>query len=124
MQSVVDSEYIINAREIVRQVYVDEKLVDYVLSLVVATRDPSSVGLDDLGNLISYGASPRAGLFLIAASRARAFLNGRGYVTPEDVKQLAPDVLRHRIILTFEAEAQEVTPVEIVQRILDNLEVP
>ena len=120
----VDSEYIINAREIVRQVYVDEKLVDYVLSLVVATRDPSSVGLDDLGNLISYGASPRAGLFLIAASRARAFLNGRGYVTPEDVKQLAPDVLRHRIILTFEAEAQEVTPVEIVQRILDNLEVP
>ena len=124
VQSVVDSEYIINAREIVRQVYVDEKLVDYVLSLVVATRDPSSVGLDDLGNLISYGASPRAGLFLIAAARARAFLNGRGYVTPEDVKQLAPDVLRHRIILTFEAEAQEVTPVEIVQRILDNLEVP
>ena len=124
VQSVVDSEYIINAREIVRQVYVDEKLVDYVLSLVVATRDPSSVGLDDLGNLISYGASPRAGLFLIAAARARAFLNGRGYVTPEDVKQLAPDVLRHRIIMTFEAEAQEVTQVEIVQRILDNLEVP
>ena len=124
VQPVVDSEYIINAREIVQQVYVDEKLVDYVLSLVVATRDPSSVGLDDLGNLISYGASPRAGLFLIAAARARAFLNGRGYVTPEDVKQLAPDVLRHRIILTFEAEAQEVTPVEIVQRILDNLEVP
>ena len=124
VQPVVDSEYIINAREIVRQVYVDEKLVDYVLSLVVATRDPSSVGLDDLGNLISYGASPRAGLFLIAAARARAFLNGRGYVTPEDVKQLAPDVLRHRIIMTFEAEAQEVTQVEIVQRILDNLEVP
>ena len=124
VQPVVDSEYIINAREIVQQVYVDEKLVDYVLSLVVATRDPSSVGLDDLGNLISYGASPRAGLFLIAAARARAFLNGRGYVTPEDVKQLAPDVLRHRIIMTFEAEAQEVTQVEIVQRILDNLEVP
>ena len=124
VQPVVDSEYIINAREIVRQVYVDEKLVDYVLSLVVATRDPSGVGLDELGNLISYGASPRAGLFLIAAARARAFLNGRGYVTPEDVKQLAPDVLRHRIIMTFEAEAQEVTQVEIVQRILDNLEVP
>ena len=124
VQPVVDSEYIINAREIVQQVYVDEKLVDYVLSLVVATRDPSGVGLDELGNLISYGASPRAGLFLIAAARARAFLNGRGYVTPEDVKQLAPDVLRHRIIMTFEAEAQEVTQVEIVQRILDNLEVP
>ena len=104
--------------------YVDEKLVDYVLNIVVATRNPSVVGLDDLRNLISYGASPRAGLFLIAAARARAFLNGRGYVTPEDVKQLAPDVLRHRIIMTFEAEAQEVTPIEIVQRILDNLEVP
>ena len=124
VQPVVDSEYIINAREIVQQVYVDEKLVDYVLNLVVATRDPSAAGLDDLGNLISYGASPRAGLFLIAAARARAFLNGRGYVTPEDVKQLAPDVLRHRIIMTFEAEAQEVSQVEIVQRILDNLEVP
>ena len=124
VQPVVDSEYILKAREIVQQVYVDEKLVDYVLNLVVATRDPSAAGLDDLGNLISYGASPRAGLFLIAASRARAFLNGRGYVTPEDVKQLAPDVLRHRIIMTFEAEAQEVTQVEIVQRILDNLEVP
>ena len=124
VQPVVDSEYIISAREIVRQVYVDEKLVDYVLNIVVTTRNPSVVGLDDLENLISYGASPRAGLFLIAAARARAFLNGRGYVTPEDVKQLAPDVLRHRIIMTFEAEAQEVTPVEIVQRILDNLEVP
>ena len=124
VQPVVDSEYILKAREIVQQVYVDEKLVDYVLNLVVATRDPSAAGLDDLGNLISYGASPRAGLFLIAASRARAFLNGRGYVTPEDVKQLAPDVLGHRIIMTFEAEAQEVTQVEIVQRILDNLEVP
>ena len=124
VQPVVDSEYILGAREIVRQVYVDEKLVDYVLNIVVATRNPAVVGLDDLRNLISYGASPRAGLFLIAAARARAFLNGRGYVTPEDVKQLAPDVLRHRIIMTFEAEAQEVTPIEIVQRILDNLEVP
>ena len=124
VQPVVDSEYILGAREIVRQVYVDEKLVDYVLNIVVATRNTSVVGLDDLRNLISYGASPRAGLFLIAAARARAFLNGRGYVTPEDVKQLAPDVLRHRIIMTFEAEAQEVTPIEIVQRILDNLEVP
>ena len=124
VQPVVDSEYILGAREVVRQVYVDEKLVDYVLNIVVATRNPSVVGLDDLRNLISYGASPRAGLFLIAAARARAFLNGRGYVTPEDVKQLAPDVLRHRIIMTFEAEAQEVTPIEIVQRILENLEVP
>lgn len=124
VQPVVDSEYVLNARDIVRRVHVDEKIQDYVLDIVVATRNPGVAGLDDLGNLISYGASPRAGLFLIAASRAYAFLKGRGYVTPDDIKQVAPDVLRHRIITTFEAQAQEVTPEEIVQRILDNVEIP
>ena len=124
VQPVVDSEYVLNARDIVRRVHVDEKIQDYVLSIVVATRDPSVAGLDDLGNLISYGASPRAGLFLIAASRAYAFLRGRGYVTPDDIKQVAQDVLRHRIITTFEAQAQEVTSEQIVQRILDNVEIP
>ncbi len=121
---VIDPQYILNARDIVRQVYVDEKIKDYVLDLVVATRDPSVAGLDEIGNLISYGASPRAGIFLISAARAHAFLKGRGYVTPDDIKQLAPDILRHRVITTFEAEAQEVTSAEIVQRILDNVEVP
>ena len=124
VQPVVDSEYVLNARDIVRRVHVDEKIQDYVLDIVVATRNPGVAGLDDLGNLISYGASPRAGLFLIAASRAYAFLRGRGYVTPDDIKQVAPDVLRHRIITTFEAQAQEVTSEEIVQRILDNVEIP
>ena len=124
VQPVVDSEYILSARDVVRKVHVDEKIQDYVLNLVVATRDPSLVGLDDMGNLISYGASPRAGLCLIAASRAYAFIKGRGYVTPDDVKQVALDVLRHRIITTFEARAQEVTPEQIIQRILDNLEIP
>ena len=124
VQPVVDSEYVLNARDIVRRVHVDEKIQDYVLDIVVATRSPDVAGLDDLGNLISYGASPRAGLFLIAASRAYAFLRGRGYVTPDDIKQVAPDVLRHRIITTFEAQAQEVTSEEIVQRILDNVEIP
>ena len=124
VQPVVDSEYILSAREIVRKVYVDEKIQDYVLNLVVATRDPGVAGLDDLGNLISYGASPRAGIFLIAAARAYAFLKGRGYVTPDDIKQIAPDILRHRVITTFEAQAQEVTSEQIVQRILDNLEIP
>ena len=104
--------------------HVDEKIQDYVLNIVVATRDPKVAGLDDLGNLISYGASPRAGLFLISAARAYAFLKGRGYVTPDDIKQIAPDVLRHRVITTFEAQAQEVTSEQIVQRILDNLEIP
>ena len=124
VQPVVDSEYILGARDIVRKVHVDEKIQDYVLNIVVATRDPNVAGLDDLGNLISYGASPRAGIFLISAARAYAFLKGRGYVTPDDIKQIAPDVLRHRVITTFEAQAQEVTSEQIVQRILDNLEIP
>ncbi len=124
VKPVIDPQYILNARDIVRQVYVDEKVKDYVLDLVIATRDPGVAGQDELKNLISYGASPRAGIFLISAARAHAFLKGRGYVTPDDVKQLAPDILRHRVITTFEAEAQEVTSAEIVQRILDNIEVP
>ena len=124
VRPVVDSQYILNAREIVHQVYVDEKIKDYVLNLVIATRDPSTAGLGDLANLISFGASPRAGIFLIMATRAYAFIKGRGYVVPDDVKQLAPDILRHRIITTFEAEAQDVTSDQIVQRILDNVEVP
>ena len=124
VQPVVDSEYILGARDIVRKVHVDEKIQDYVLNIVVATRDPNIAGLDDLGNLISYGASPRAGIFLISAARAYAFLKGRGYVTPDDIKQIAPDILRHRVITTFEAQAQEVTSEQIVQRILDNLEIP
>ena len=124
VQPVMDAEYILNAREIVRQVHVDEKIMDYVLDLVVATRDPGKVGLDELANLIEYGSSPRGGIFLLAASRAYAFIRGRGYVIPDDIKQVAPDVLRHRIITTFEAEAEDVTTEEIIQRILDNLEIP
>ncbi len=124
VQPVVDAGYILDAREIVRQVHVDERIMDYVLNLVVATRDPGKVGLDELANLIEYGSSPRGGIFLIAASRAYAFIRGRGYVIPDDIKQVAPDVLRHRIITTFEAEAEDVTTEEIIQRILDNLEIP
>ena len=124
VQPVVDSAYILSAREIVRQVYVDEKIKDYVLDLVVATRDPGAAGLNDLANLISFGASPRAGIFLIAAARAYAFIKGRGYVVPDDIKQMAPDILRHRIITTFEAEAQDVTSEQIARRILDSVEVP
>ena len=121
---VVDSEYILSAREIVRQVYVDEKIKDYVLNLVVATREPGRAGLEELEALIEYGASPRAGISLIAAARAHAFLRGRGYVVPDDIKQLAPDVLRHRVITTFEAEARNIDSDELVQEILDAVEVP
>lgn len=121
---VIDPARILHAREVVRQIYVDEKIKSYILDLVFATRDPSNNGLADLQPLISFGASPRASIYMVVAARAHAFLKGRGYATPEDVKQVAPDVLRHRIIVSYEAEAEDVTSADIVQRILDQIEVP
>ncbi|MBE2197302.1 MAG: MoxR family ATPase [Anaerolinea sp.] len=115
---------ILRAREAVRHVYVDEKIKEYVLDLVFTTREPGANGLADLRSLIAFGASPRAGIYLVMAARAHAFLKGRGFVTPEDIKQMAPDVLRHRIITTFEAEAEEISTDQLVQRILDHVEVP
>jgi MoxR-like ATPase len=108
----------------VREVYMDERLRDYMVALVAATRSPREVGLVDLAPLIAYGASPRATLAFSEASRAVAFLRGRGYVVPEDVKEIAKDVLRHRILLTYEAEAENVTSDTVVQRILERVEVP
>jgi len=124
VKAVVSPSDILKARESVRHIYVDEKIKDYVLNLVQATRYPGSNGLADLKPLIEFGASPRASIYMIEAGRAHAFLDGRGYVTPEDIKQIAADVLRHRIITTYEAEAQEINTAEIVQRILDHVEVP
>jgi MoxR-like ATPase len=115
---------IIHAREMVRQIYVDDKIKEYVLDLVLTTRQPGKNGLSDLSTLISFGASPRASIYLIIAARAHAFLKGRGFVTPEDIKQIAPDVLRHRIITSYEAEAENITTDHLVQRILDHTEVP
>ena len=117
-------EDILQARETVKRIYVDDKIKEYVLDLVRVTRDPGSNGLSDLNNLVEFGASPRAGIALIQASRAHAYLNGRGFVTPDDIKQLAPDVLRHRIITTYEAEAENITTDMLVKRILDYTEVP
>ena len=108
----------------VREVYMDERLRDYMVAIVAATRNPRSVGLSDLGPLIAYGASPRATLAFSEASRAVAFLRGRGYVVPEDVKEIARDVLRHRVLLTYEAEAENVTSDTVVERILERVEVP
>jgi len=108
----------------VREVYMDERLRDYMVALVAATRSPREVGLVDLAPLIAYGASPRATLAFSEASRAIAFLHGRGYVVPEDVKEIAKDVLRHRILLTYEAEAENVTSDTVVERILERVEVP
>lgn len=124
IKPVIDPARILHAREVVRQIYVDEKIKSYILDLVFATRDPSNNGLADLQPLISFGASPRASIYMVVAARAHAFLKERGYVTPEDVKQVAPDVLRHRIIVSYEAEAEDVTSADIVQRILDQIEVP
>jgi MoxR-like ATPase len=121
---VIEPGRILKAREVVRAVYVDEKIKNYVLDLVLATRRPREHNLPDLEPLINFGASPRASIYLVTAARAHAFLRGRGFVTPEDIKQIAPDVLRHRVITSYEAEAQEITSAQIVQRILDHIEVP
>jgi MoxR-like ATPase len=122
--AVIKPEVIIAARSVVNSVYVDEKIKDYIVDLVFASRQPDEYGLEDLKGLIAYGASPRASIYLTVASRAHAFLRRRGYVTPEDVKTIGLDVLRHRIITTYEAEAEEITPEDIVGRIFDTVEVP
>jgi MoxR-like ATPase len=121
---IIDPEQILRAREMVKQVYVDDKIKNYVLNLVLTTRNPGNNGLGDLRPFIAFGASPRAGINLILAARAHAFIKGRGFVTPEDIKQVAPDVLRHRVITTYEAEAENVTSADIVQRIVDYTDVP
>ncbi|HEY3216131.1 MAG TPA: AAA family ATPase, partial [Candidatus Eisenbacteria bacterium] len=108
----------------VREIYIDDRLRDYMVALVAATRQPKEVGLVDLTPLIAFGASPRATLAFSEASRAIAFLRGRGYVIPEDVKEIAKDVLRHRILLTYEAEAENVTTDTVVEQILERVEVP
>jgi MoxR-like ATPase len=123
IRAVADPSRIDRAREAVRMVYVDEKIREYVLDLVAATRKPGDYGLK-MADLISYGASPRAGLFLTLGAKAHAFLQGRAYVTPEDVKALAPDVFRHRILLTYEAEAKEITSEDLAREILERVAVP
>jgi MoxR-like ATPase len=124
LRRVATPEQLLAARAEVMTVYMDEKIEDYIVDIVHATREPGEYGLQDLEGLIQYGASPRATIFLALCARAHAFLQGRGYVLPEDVKSIAPDVLRHRIITSFEAEAEEVTSDDLVARILATVEVP
>jgi len=123
-QAVIEPDRLIAIRELVKEIYVDDKIKDYVLDLVTATRNPEAIGLDSLRPMIAFGASPRAGIFLIMAARAHAFMKGRNFVMPEDIKQLALDVLRHRVITTYEAEAENITSDEIVRQILDYVDVP
>jgi len=120
---VVELEDIRRARGIVESVYVDDRIKDYIVALVQATRQPREAGLD-IGGLIRFGASPRATIFLLKAARAHAFIHRRGYVTPEDVKVIGLDVLRHRVALTYEAEAEEIRSEDVVRQIFDAVEVP
>ncbi len=124
LKPVVTPETIRNSRSVVRDIYVDEKIEQYVVDLVLATRNPAEYNLAEMENLIAYGGSPRATIYLILASKARAFLEGRGYVVPEDIRYVGEDILRHRIILTYEAEAEEITPEDLIQRFFDSIEVP
>ena len=114
---------IMESREVADQIYIDDKLQDYIVDVVFATREPKAYGIDIEG-MIAYGASPRASIYLNKAAKAYAFLQGRGYVTPQDVKSIGLDVLRHRVLLTYEAEAEELTSDDIVMKIFDNVEVP
>ncbi len=121
--AIADAEDIFRAREVVKEIYVDDRIRDYIINLVFATREPEGE-LQDLKELIDFGASPRASLSLLNAARGHAFMRGRGFVIPEDVKAIGFDVLRHRISLTFEAEAENVTSEDIVQRLFDGVEAP
>ena len=123
-EPVVTPEEILTAREAVETIYMDSQVERYIVDLVFATRAPGDCGLAELDPLISFGASPRATIYLAKTARAHAFLRHRGYVTPEDVRSVAMDVLRHRVILTYEAEAEEVTAEDVVTRVLDTVEVP
>lgn len=123
-QPVVKPEKIVDARGVVDNVYMDEKIEDYIIDLVFATRDPAEYGIEELAPLIQYGASPRASIYLALASKAHAFLRHRGYVTPDDVRAIGKDVLRHRVIVSFEAEAEEITPEDVINEVFAAVEVP
>lgn len=122
--AVVTVEQILKAKELVKEIYLDEKIEKYIVDLVYATRTPEAYGLNDLKHLIGFGASPRASINMALAAKAYAFLNKRGFVIPEDVRAVCPDVLRHRIGLTYEAEAEDITQSDIVKKIMDFVEVP
>jgi len=111
-------------RGVVDEIYMDEKVKDYILNIVFATRSPAEYKLKELEGLIEYGASPRATIYLTLGAKAYAFIQGRGYVTPQDVKSIGMDVLRHRVIVSYEAEAEDMTSEDIVQKIFDSVEVP
>jgi MoxR-like ATPase len=121
---VVSPKEILSAKKAMHDIYIDPKIENYIVDIVFATRNPKEYGLDDLADLVAYGASPRASINLILAAKAHAFLRRRGYVTPEDVRSIGMDVLRHRVLVTYEAEAEEIAPEDVVRNILNKIEVP
>jgi MoxR-like ATPase len=123
-EPVASPEEILAARAVINQIYVDDKVREYIVNVVHATREPRAYGLAELADFIEYGGSPRASIYLNMAARAHAFLRHRGYVSPEDVKSVGPDVLRHRVILTYEAEAEEISAEDIIRRLFEHIEVP
>src|SRR5690242_2202088 len=124
VERVLEPVAILAARAAIADLYMDQKVVDYIVDLVRATRDPATIGLHELKPLVAFGGSPRASISLAQAARAHAFLRGRGYVVPEDVRALAPDVLRHRIVLTFEAEAEDLTTDDVVSKVIAAVGMP
>ena len=124
VNKVISTDDIVRAREVVRSIYVDDKVKEYIVNIVFASREPEKYGLAEMKELISFGASPRATIYLNLAAKAHAFIRGRGYITPEDVKAIGADVLRHRIHLTYEAEAEEVSADNVVSKLFDTIEVP
>ena len=124
LNSIISPNDILDAQSVIHDIYVDEKVEDYVLNLIFATRNPDSHGLSDLEGIIDFGASPRATINLVRSAKARAFTEHRGYITPEDIRYIGADVLRHRVILTYEAEAEELTPEDVIQRLFEVIEVP
>jgi len=123
-KAVVSPKKIVQAQKLINDIYIDEKIEKYILNIVFATRNPKDYGLDDLAGLIEYGASPRASINLVLAAKAYAFIQRRGYVTPQDIKSIGYDVLRHRVIPSYEAEAEDKTSEDILKRIFDEIEVP
>ncbi|MCA8964195.1 MAG: MoxR family ATPase, partial [Planctomycetes bacterium] len=124
VQPATTPEELLRMRQLLDTIYLDDKVKSYIVDLVFATREPAAVGLDKLGPMILYGASPRASLALARASRARAFLEGRGFVTPQDVKAVGAMVLRHRVLTTYEAEAEGITSEQVLQSVFDSVRVP
>ncbi|TFG98893.1 MAG: MoxR family ATPase [Calditrichales bacterium] len=124
VNAIISPADIIKARNVVREIYIDEKIEKYIIDIVFATRNPENYGLSELSDLLNYGASPRASIYLALAAKAHAFLRRRGYVTPEDVRSIGMDVMRHRVILSYEAEAEEVSAEDVIRKVLNRVEVP